>query len=71
MARSRTPLNVFINGRLTGRLTQAASGAIEFAYAGDWLKWQNAFSISRSLLLREDRYIGTRVFAVSDNLLPG
>ena len=29
---ARTPLNVFLNGRLVGRLQRETSGAIEFQY---------------------------------------
>jgi serine/threonine-protein kinase HipA len=72
MARPRTriPLNVFLNGRLVGRLRRQASGAIDFQYDGDWLGWEQAFPVSLSLPLREDRFIGDPVTAVFDNLLP-
>lgn len=69
-ARSRIPLNVFLNGQLVGQLRRQASGAIEFQYDKDWLSWENALPVSLSLPLREDRYIGDPVFAVFDNLLP-
>lgn len=72
MARRRTriPLNVFLNGRLVGRLNRAASGAIDFRYDPDWLAWEHALPVSLSLPLREDRYTGDPVIAVFDNLLP-
>ena len=72
MARPRTriPLNVFLNGRLVGRLRRQASGAIDFQYDDDWLGWEQAFPVSLSLPLREDRFIGDPVIAVFDNLLP-
>jgi serine/threonine-protein kinase HipA len=72
MARRRThiPLNVFLNGRLVGRLTRQTSGAIDFQYDTAWLFWENAFPVSLSLPLREDRYVGQPVVAVFDNLLP-
>jgi len=72
MARPRTriPLNVFLNGRLVGRLRRQASGAIDFQYDDDWLGWEQAFPVSMSLPLREDRFIGDPVIAVFDNLLP-
>jgi serine/threonine-protein kinase HipA len=72
MARSRThvPLGVFLNGRRVGRLRKEASGSIDFQYDGSWLKWEHTFPISLSLPLREDRYVGTSVIAVFDNLLP-
>ena len=68
--RSRVPLNVFINGRLAGRLQRHASGAIDFQYDPAWLDWEHTFPISLSLPLREDRHTGQPVIAVFDNLLP-
>lgn len=68
--RTHTPLNVFLNGRPVGTLRRASSGAIDFQYASDWLAWENAFPVSLSLPLREDRYIGAPVVNVFDNLLP-
>jgi len=64
------PLFVFMNGRRVGTLARAASGAIDFRYAKDWLAWENAIPVSLSLPLREDRYLGAPVMAVFDNLLP-
>lgn len=69
-ARTRHPLNVFLNGRLVGRLRRAASGAIDFQYDPDWLGWEHVLPVSLSLPLREDRYVGDPVIAVFDNLLP-
>lgn len=68
--RSRIPLNVYLNGKLVGRLQRASSGAIDFQYDPEWLAWDNAIPVSLSLPLREDRFIGDPVFAVFDNLLP-
>ncbi len=68
--RKRVPLNVFLNGRLVGRLKKEASGAIDFQYDPTWLHWEHTFPASLSLPLREDRYIGDPVVAVFDNLLP-
>lgn len=68
--KTRIPLNVFVNGRLVGRLRREAGGAIDFLYAAEWLSWENAFPVSLSLPLREDRYVGAPVLAVFDNLLP-
>jgi serine/threonine-protein kinase HipA len=68
--RTRIPLNVFLNGRLVGRLSRQSSGAIDFQYDDDWLGWEQAFPVSLSLPLREDRFIGNPVIAVFDNLLP-
>ncbi|MER8444742.1 type II toxin-antitoxin system HipA family toxin [Mesorhizobium sp. M1066] len=64
------PLNVFLNGRPVGVLRRASTGAIDFQYAREWLDWRGTFPISLSLPLREDRYIGTPVTNVFDNLLP-
>ena len=68
--RTRIPLNVYLNGRLIGRLRKETSGAIDFQYDGSWLDWEHALPVSLSLPLREDRYIGDPVIAVFDNLLP-
>jgi serine/threonine-protein kinase HipA len=72
MARRPThvPLNVYLNGRLVGRLRRESSGAIDFVYDPSWLGWDNAIPVSVSLPLREDRYIGDPVLAVFENLLP-
>jgi len=72
MARTRThtPLDVFLNGRLVGRLTKEPGGSVDFLYHETWLGWENALPVSVSLPLREDRYTGRAVTAVFDNLLP-
>ena len=72
MARRRIPipLNVYINSRLVGKLRRQSSGAIDFQYDSEWLAWENAFPVSISLPMREDRYTGSAVIAVFDNLLP-
>src|SRR6201987_1869854 len=72
MARPRRhiPLNVFLNGRLVGRLKRQSSAAIDFQYDPSWRAWEHALPVSLSLPLREDRYIGAPVVAVFDNLLP-
>ncbi len=67
---SHPPLAVFMNGRRVGTLARAASGAVDFRYASDWLTWENAIPVSLSLPLREDRHVGAPVMAVFDNLLP-
>ena len=69
-ARTRIPLNIFLNGRVVGRLRRQASGAIDFEYDSAWLAWEHAIPVSLSLPLREDRYVGDPVIAVFDNLLP-
>lgn len=68
--KTRIPLGVFLNGRPVGTLRRESSGAIDFQYAPSWLAWENAFPVSLSLPLREDRYIGAPLIAVFDNLLP-
>lgn len=67
---ARVPLNVFLNNRHVGRLSRQSSGAIDFAYNPDWLAWEHAIPVSLSLPLRETRYLGDRVTAVFENLLP-
>jgi serine/threonine-protein kinase HipA len=67
---TRVPLNVYLNGRLVGRLQRETSGAIDFQYDESWLNWESTFPVSMSLPLREDRYVGDPVIAVFDNLLP-
>lgn len=68
--RPNTPLLVYINGKIVGRLRREASGAVDFQYDSAWLAWESAIPASLSLPLREDRYIGAPVTAVFDNLLP-
>jgi serine/threonine-protein kinase HipA len=68
--RTRIPLNVYLNGRLVGRLRRETSGAIDFQYDAGWLAWEDALPVSLALPLREDRFIGAPVVAVFDNLLP-
>ena len=63
-------LNVFLNARLVGRLEQAASGAISFAYYSDWLAWESAIPVSTSLPLAERTWRGAEVINVFENLLP-
>lgn len=68
--RKKGPLSVYLNSRFVGRLRRESSGAIDFQYDQSWLDWDNAFPVSLSLPLREDRFIGAPVIAVFDNLLP-
>ncbi len=69
--RSQTQrLYVFLNSRLVGRLEQAASGAISFAYDSDWLAWEHAMPVSTSLPLAERTWRGAEVINVFENLLP-
>ena len=39
--RVRIPLNVYMNGRLVGKLQRESSGAIDFTYEQSWLEWPN------------------------------
>jgi serine/threonine-protein kinase HipA len=68
--RPRPPLQVYLKGRIVGRVHRGASGAVDFRYDESWLGWPGAIPVSISLPLREDRYIGAPVIAVLDNLLP-
>jgi len=68
--KAHTPLNVFINNRLCGRLEKQADGAVLFKYDQGWLDWEPAFPISLSLPLRPAPWRGQPVVAVFDNLLP-
>jgi len=72
MGRRRTyaPLDVFMNRRKVGQYFREPDGAFAFTYAPDWLDWDNTLPISRSLPLREERYVGPAVIAVFENLLP-
>lgn len=68
--KTHTPLDVFINNRLVGRLEKEPGGAIRFAYDQSWLDWEHRFAISLSLPLRATPHRGESVVAVFDNLLP-
>lgn len=68
--RKTPPLRVLLNGRNVGLLSRAASGAIDFKYFQEWLDGKVQIPVSLSLPLREDRYIGQKVLAVFENLLP-
>lgn len=70
MARRSSALAVLLNGRHVGQLSRAASGAIDFRYAREWLDWEHAIPVSLSLPLDTLRYSGAPVMAVFDNLLP-
>ncbi len=72
MGRKRTfaPLDVYMNRRKVGQFLRDPNGAYAFAYDRDWLAWENRLPISRSLPLRDQRYVGPPVIAVFENLLP-
>jgi serine/threonine-protein kinase HipA len=42
------PLCVLLNNRLVGRLSKAATGAIEFRYDPAWLAWDHTLPVSLS-----------------------
>lgn len=63
-------LTVALNGRVVGRLARAADGATRFDYAQDWLDWEYAIPVSRSMPLVDRPFTGPAVRAVFDNLLP-
>ena len=72
MGRKRlyAPLDVYMNRRKVGQYSRDPDGAFAFAYAPEWLAWDNTLPISRSLPLRPERYAGPAVIAVFENLLP-
>lgn len=70
MARRSSTLQILLNGRQVGWLSQAANGAIDFRYSEEWLDWEYALPVSLSLPLDSRRYTGAAVTAVFDNLLP-
>jgi serine/threonine-protein kinase HipA len=70
MARAPRRLRVFLNNRLVGSLAREPSGAIDFRYDPEWLDWPSNLPVSLSLPLREERYVGTPVSNLFDNLLP-
>ena len=63
-------LTVALNGRVVGRLARAADGATRFDYAQEWLDWEHAIPVSRSMPLVDRPFTGLAVRAVFDNLLP-
>jgi len=65
-----TPLRVYLNNRMVGRLSRESNGAISFAYDEEWLAWPYALPVSLSLPLRETAYRGQSVTTVLENLLP-
>jgi serine/threonine-protein kinase HipA len=69
-SRRNPPLTVILNGRLVGEIRMATSGAISFSYAAEWLAWEHAMPISRSLPLAEQPHKGAPVIAYLENLLP-
>lgn len=72
MGRKRTyaPLDVAMNRRKAGQYFREPDGAFAFIHAAEWLAWENTMPISRSLPLRPERYVGSPVIAVFENLLP-
>lgn len=68
--RKSSVLTVALNGRVVGRLARTADGATRFDYAHEWLNWEYAIPVSRSMLLVDRPFTGPAVRAVFDNLLP-
>lgn len=63
-------LEVFSNSISVGELKKQPSGAIEFSYSPDWLKWAGASPVSLSLPLGNSKFEGAKVAAFFENLLP-
>jgi serine/threonine-protein kinase HipA len=68
--RKSAALTLALNGRVVGRLTRAADGATRFDYAREWLDWEYAIVVSRSMPLVDKPFTGDTVRAVFDNLPP-
>ncbi len=68
--RKSSILTVALNGRVVGYLVRAADGATRFDYAHEWLDWEYAIPVSRSMPLLDRPFTGLAVRAVFDNLLP-
>jgi len=54
-------LTVALNGRVIGRLPRAADGATRFDYAQEWLDWDYAIPVSRSMPLVDRPFTPQRV----------
>ena len=63
-------LRVALNGRIVGTLTRTSDGATRFAYDRDWLDWEHAIAVSRSMPLNDRPYLGSGALSYFDNLLP-
>lgn len=72
MGRKRrgTDLYVLMNGQRVGRLTQTATGKMEFSYVEEWLQSEARRPVSLSLPLSGLKYSGEVVENFFDNLLP-
>lgn len=68
--RRSSGLTVALNGRVVGVFERAANGATRFEYAREWLDWDYAIPVSRSMPLVDRPFTGLSVRAVFDNLLP-
>ena len=68
--RQSAVLTVALNGRVVGEFARAANGATRFEYAREWLDWEYAIPVSRSMPLMDRSFTGLSVRAVFDNLLP-
>ena len=63
-------LEVWWEGRVVGRLTQDRHGALAFVYSDDWLRDEDAPSISASLPKREEPYARRDCRPFFSGLLP-
>ncbi len=63
-------LDVYLEDRLIGELTELPTGAIEFKYSQKWLNDAHRFPVSYSLPLTEKLYAGAEVRNFFNNLLP-
>lgn len=63
-------LAVYLNSRLVGSLTRAASGAVAFRYDEAWLARPGSMPVSISLPLTGEVFRGAPVINVFENLLP-
>ena len=69
-ATTKRRLVVSLNGKNVGVLSVAPTGAVSFTYAPEWLEWEHAAPVSRSIPLQRARHTGAPILAVIDNLLP-
>ena len=61
---------MFLNGQLVGRLSKDRRGGLSFVYDPGHLGREDAVPVSLSLPLDDRAYVGDRVTAVFENLLP-
>lgn len=71
-AKSRVPLNIWMNGELVGAWSPKRGSATEFQYANSWIESprSRALSLSLPILPNNASHRGPHVDAWFDNLLP-